>query len=134
QNEALIVWLAVLLDEPAESVEPAVDDAHADVVRAQRKRRAVEPFVRLRVVDVMIVAIDALLAVAAEQMHLPVPYGCPGHLAAGNGKRRLGRPPAGIGGLPGWAIRDVLNCGLGRYADPARLLQAFVHAAMVLMP
>ena len=129
-HEALGVGPPVLLDEAADRVELAVEEHYADVVRAAGQRRRDGPAVDRRVVDLVVGPVDALLAVAAGQVHPVGKRGRPGHLAARQRQRRARDPAPRRRGLRRHAVEDVLLRGELGLVDAPRLLQAFVEAAV----
>ena len=88
------IRIAVLFDETAERVNPAGIRHDGDVVGAARQWRGVEPPVVLRIVNMVIGAVDASLAIAADDMHSPRPGRSPRHFTSRQRQSRLGGPAA----------------------------------------
>ena len=131
EGEAFVVRLAVLLDEAADGVERVVEHRDADVIGALGQRRGIDPAIAGGIVDLVVGPVDALLAVAADEVHaVGVRHG-PGHLAARQRQRRLGHPAPGVGGLRRRAVEHVLGSGGLGDVDAAGLLQALVESAMM---
>src|SRR5690606_9972041 len=80
-GKTLRVRRVVLPDEATDCVKLAVEGRDADVVCTLRERRDGLPAIGLLIVNVMIVAVDALLAVTADEMHLSLMLGRPRHFA-----------------------------------------------------
>lgn len=90
----VVIGIAVLLDKAAERIDTSGIGGDRDVIGPARQRRAVEPDVFRGLVDVMIGAIDAALAVTADDMQPARPCGGPCHLAARQGQCGAGDPAA----------------------------------------
>jgi hypothetical protein len=115
-----------LLDEAADRVELAVEEHDADVVRPARQRGGGRPAVGRGVVHVVVRAVDALLAVAADDVHPVLVRGGPRHLAARQRQRGLRDPPPRRGGLRRHAVEHVLLRGELGLVDAPGLLQPLV--------
>jgi hypothetical protein len=123
---------AVLVEVPADRIQPAVDELDADMVRAARQRRGIGPAIRGTVVNVVVGPVDALLRVAADHMHAPGVRGRPRHLAPRQRQRRAGDPATGTGGFRCGAVEDVLDRGELGLVDAPRLAQLLIKAAVML--
>jgi hypothetical protein len=86
---------AVLLDEAAQRIDEAiVHRRHADMVGAVGDGGSLFPAIGLRIVHMVIVAIDPLQAIAADDVHLSAAGRRPCHLAARDGQVRTRHPAA----------------------------------------
>ena len=103
------------------------------MVRPARQGRGLDPAVGRPVIHVMIGPIDALLAVAADEMHPPCMLDGPGHLAARKRQRRALDPAARVCGLWRGGVVDALLFGERRKPNAPGLAQGFVEPAVVLM-
>jgi hypothetical protein len=90
----IAIRVAVLLDETAERVDATAEGGNRDVVRTAWQWRADEPAIGRRIVDLVIVAIDAPLAVTADDMHAAGPCSGPVHFTARDRQRCALHPPA----------------------------------------
>jgi len=125
-GEGLVVAAPVLLDEAAQRVDTPGIGRHRDMVGAARQRRRVEPGIRRRVVDGVVGAVDLALAVAADDMHPPVPRGRPCHLAARDGHVGA-RDPAAWRAGGGRARRDALGALVRRQVVRRAALEEVVE-------
>src|SRR5262249_45346359 len=88
------IGIAVLLDEAAERVNAPRIRNDRDMLGGAWQRRSVEPEVVFGIVDVVIGAVDASFAIAADDMHAARPRRRPGHLAARQRQRGFRSPAA----------------------------------------
>ena len=134
KTNALVVRRAVLLDEAAERVQPIAGGGHAHVVGAARQLRQLVPAIGGRVVGVVIGLVDALLGIAADQVHAVAFVGDgPGHLGARDRQRRARGPAACCAAFGGGAVGDGLLGVQCREVDAAGLVEAFELAGVVLV-
>lgn len=82
EGEHAIMRRPVLLGKATERVKPLAVAGDADMVRATRQFSQRLPLVGLRIVGVMIGAVDALFGVAADEMHSAAIFGSPSHFGA----------------------------------------------------
>jgi hypothetical protein len=82
EHKTFVMRRVVLADETADRIELAVEHGDADVVCTPWEGGRVDPFIGGLIINVMVVAIDTLFAITADQMKLALIFGGPGHFTA----------------------------------------------------
>ncbi|CAA9362482.1 MAG: hypothetical protein AVDCRST_MAG90-3111 [uncultured Microvirga sp.] len=123
----------ILVEVAADRIKPAVEHRDADMVCSARQRRGLEPAIAGRVIDLMVGPVDALLAIAADEVELAVALRRPRHLRPRQRQCGARGPAARIRGLGGGAVIDALLLGDFWQADAAGLAQALVGALVMGM-
>ena len=133
EGETLVVRRAVLFDEAAEGIQAFAERGHADMVGAARQLRQFFPLVGCGVVGMVVGLVDALLGIAADQMHAVAIGHRPGHLGARNRQRRAWPPVALHGGARRRAVgHRLLRVHLGQ-VDATRLVQPLELALLMVV-
>ena len=97
-DECQVVGEAILLDEATQRIDAPGMGHHRHMVGAARQRGRIEPAVGGGVVDGVVGAVEAALAIAAHDVHPVLPGRRPGHFAARYGHVGARCPAAGGAG------------------------------------